>query len=347
MERLIFTLALALTAGAIYQIAGRNRRQLNKVPEGMAILCQPPGKRYVLYALGVVVIAVVLFFSVLYIMDGAAEEARLMWGLCIVFALLTLTVTIAGGNMLAKDCVYFDGEKLQVEKPFHPSRTYRWTEIRTIRGSFDRSVSLYLLDGTKVLTADAGMVNYESFCVVLKNVCPGAATEYYRSQTYEQPKKCTLRYGGEYYLLAVMGVLILLIYLALLGQMEDLQPLEQLMQQGPSEWFALLFAPVCGAVSLIALFILFGTNIRYSPEMLTLKFPLRKSRELCWRDIQRIELILPKKREKNGHEKLRLYTGGSVYKLDLGLLTSGKDGFMTMLYSMIRHYDIPCTVTER
>lgn len=57
MDRLLFALALVLTARSISLLTGRNRRQLQKVPEGMSILCQPPGKRYILYALGVVVMA--------------------------------------------------------------------------------------------------------------------------------------------------------------------------------------------------------------------------------------------------------------------------------------------------
>lgn len=44
MEKLLFTLILVLAVGIIYLITGRNRRQINKIPEGMAILCQPPGK---------------------------------------------------------------------------------------------------------------------------------------------------------------------------------------------------------------------------------------------------------------------------------------------------------------
>ena len=43
MEKLLFTLILVLAVGIIYLITGRNRRQINKIPEGMAILCQPPG----------------------------------------------------------------------------------------------------------------------------------------------------------------------------------------------------------------------------------------------------------------------------------------------------------------
>lgn len=125
MGNLLFTLALVLLAGVISLLTGRNRRQLAKVPEGMGILCQPPGKRYLLYALGVIVVAVVAFFGVLFVLDGAPESARPMWGLCAALALLTLIVCIAGGNMLARDCVYFDGEKVQVNKPFRAPQTFR------------------------------------------------------------------------------------------------------------------------------------------------------------------------------------------------------------------------------
>ena len=54
MNRLIFILALALLASIIFLITGRNRRQIKRIPPGMSILCQPPGKRYLLYALGVI-----------------------------------------------------------------------------------------------------------------------------------------------------------------------------------------------------------------------------------------------------------------------------------------------------
>lgn len=79
MGKLIFALALVLTAGVISLITGRNKRQIARIPEGMGIVCQPPGKRYVMYALGVVVVVFVAIFSVLYIMDGAPEDARFMY----------------------------------------------------------------------------------------------------------------------------------------------------------------------------------------------------------------------------------------------------------------------------
>ena len=63
MGKLIFSLVLLLTTEIIYLITGRNRRQIARIPKGMAILCQPPGKRYVAYAVGVVQLLFVAFFK--------------------------------------------------------------------------------------------------------------------------------------------------------------------------------------------------------------------------------------------------------------------------------------------
>ena len=80
MEKLIFSLVLLLTTKIIYLITGRNRRQIARIPKGMAILCQPPGQRYVAYAVGVFQLLFVAFFLVLYIKDGRSaadvEPAR-------------------------------------------------------------------------------------------------------------------------------------------------------------------------------------------------------------------------------------------------------------------------------
>ena len=107
MDKLIFTLALVLLAGIISLITGRNRRQIKRIPPGMSILCQPPGKRYMLYALGVMVLGVVGSFTVLFVMDGAPEKARGMWGLCVGMAVLVFVLTIFGGNVMASECMFF------------------------------------------------------------------------------------------------------------------------------------------------------------------------------------------------------------------------------------------------
>lgn len=177
MDRLIFYLILVLTAGLISLITGRGKRQISRIPEGMGIMCQPPGKRYVMYALGVVVFVTVMIFSVLFIMDGAPENARGMWGLCVAMAVFTLALCIFCGNVMARDCVYFNGEEFQIAKAFHKTRVVKWYEIQRVEGRFDRAVKLYLLDDTKVLTADVSMVNYELFCRVLKLKCPNAAAK--------------------------------------------------------------------------------------------------------------------------------------------------------------------------
>lgn len=347
MGRLLFALALALVAQLIALLTGRNKRQLSKIPEGMAILCQPPGKRYVLYALGVIVAAVVLFFGVLYIMDGAPEEARTMWGLCIAAAVLTLILCIVGGNMLAGECVYFDDEKLQINHVLRKPKIYRWNEVGTISGSFDHTVTLHSLEGTKILTAGIGMVNYEGFCAVLKEKCPGSTTEYYRLRTEEKPQKCVLRYGSEYYLLAVMGILMLLVYLAMLASDAGGMFLERLLQSEPSEWFSVWFAPVSGAAGIIALFVFCNTKVWYSPEGLTLQYPLRKKQVLPWSQIQKIETVLERKQGRMTWKRMQFYTKEGMYKVNLGAMTYGKDGFMTQLTTMVKKYKIPCMPAKK
>lgn len=57
-------------------------------------------------------------FSILYIMDGAPGEARGMWSLCVAMAILLLIVTIFAGNIMARECIYFNGDTIQIEKPF-------------------------------------------------------------------------------------------------------------------------------------------------------------------------------------------------------------------------------------
>lgn len=184
MEQLWFTLALALLSWLISWLTGRNRRQMKKIPEGMGILCQPPGKRYVLYALGVMVVGIVAFFGALYIMDGAPESARPMWALCVAVALLTFVVCIVGGNWMAQECVYFGSERIQVNRAFREPKSIRWEEIGRIEGRFEHRITLYLLDGTKFLTVGEELVNYEGFCRVLKIKCPRQTRAYY----WEHPK---------------------------------------------------------------------------------------------------------------------------------------------------------------
>ncbi len=68
---------------------------------------------------------------------GSSQKFPKAWGLCVALAVFLLFVTIPSGNMMARDCVYFD-----------------------------RELRLYL-------AADSGMVNYELFCGALKERCPG------------------------------------------------------------------------------------------------------------------------------------------------------------------------------
>ena len=343
MSGAVFQLLLVLTAGIISLLTGRNRRQTSRIPQGMAILCQPPGKRYLLYALGVLTMVFVLGFFVLYLLDGAPEEARGAWSLCVALAVGILLLTTLGGNMLARECVYFDREKVQIEKPFRKTQTVRWKEIGRIEGSFDRLIRLYRTDGTRVLSADCGMVNYERFCRVLKQSCPGGAAGYYRERAYDEPEKCVLRCGTEYYLLAGMGLLLNVPYAAILWSVGSGEFLARLLAGGPSEWFALCFAPVCGAVSLAGLFVFCRTRIVYSQETLVLQTPLRRRQELYWRKLRRVELSPECYAGQGGWKTLRLCTDEDVRTVSLRYLTHGRDGFLTALFRKCERYGIPCT----
>lgn len=142
---------------------------------------------------------------------------------------------------MARECTYFDRERIQIEKAFRKPRSYAWEEIRRIDGGFDSKVNLYLADGTKVFTADISMVNFETFCQMVKVQCPEAVKGYYQSQAYDRPQK---------------------------------------RRSSFPELFAVWFAPVFGVVSLIGLFVLCNTKIRYSEEKMTVKFPLRREKSI-------------------------------------------------------------------
>ena len=115
MGKLIFSLVLLLTTEIINLITGRNRRQIARIPKGMAILCQPPGKRYVAYALGVVELLFVAFFTVLYIKDGAPAEARPMWSLLVITSSLIVLLLMFSGNEAGRDCVLFNSRDGRIE----------------------------------------------------------------------------------------------------------------------------------------------------------------------------------------------------------------------------------------
>lgn len=344
MEKLIFTLILIVIAGVIYLITGRNKRQINRIPEGMTILCEPPGKRYLVYALAVFVVLFVGFFNVLYIMDGAPGEARGMWTLSIAVTILSSGIMIFAGNAMARECTYFNEDQIQIERPFRKARIVKWHEIRKMKGSFDNMFHLYLMDGTKILTVHAGMVNYELFCNSFKKNSPDAVKGYYRTNTYETPKKCILRYGTEYYLMAGMGILLMLMFIALTVPADDFDLMQQLTQKlaqrDLSGLFSLLFAPVCGVVSVIYLFVMSQTKIRYSDEKLILKYPFRRKKELYWRNIQKIRLRTTHKRGEETCKKMWICTDHAKYKINFELLNYGKDDFITQVEKMAEKYDI-------
>lgn len=347
MTRLIFVLILLLIAALIYEITGRNRRQLSKIPEGMSLLCQPPKMRYIVYALGVFTVIFIGIVSMLYIVAGAPEEARQAWGVCVALAVLISALTVFIGNIMAKQCVYFNSEKIQAEAAFQKSRIIKWSEIRKIDGNFDSVVNLYLADGTKFLTVSIGMINYEVFCEVLKKKSPEAVQKYYQSKTYEHVQKRLLRYGTEYYIVAICGIILLLGYLAAAIFMDGDSLLQLFLDSEPSEWFSLLFAPVCGVAGLIFLFIMSNTKVNYTEEKIILKYPLRAKSELYWPNIRKIEVVPVVKYGVRTWKNLQISTDQATYRINFELMKYGKDDFITEIQKMIQKYEIPCTASGK
>lgn len=262
-----------------------------------------------------------------------------MWLLCVAVAIFTLALMLFAGNVMARECTYFNSDHIQIERAFHKPRRVRWQELRKMKGSFDNTFSLYLLDGTKILTVNAGMANYKLFCDVLKAQNPEAVKGHYRSKTYETPKKRILRYGTEYYIMAGMGILMMVLYLGLLIPQEDFHLVEELRQSGPSQWFSLLFAPVCGVAGVLSLLVMSQTKVRYSEEKMVLKRPFRREREIYWRNIQKIRLASTRKGGEETWEKLWIYTEGAAYKFNLETLSYGKDDFVTEVKKMAEKYE--------
>ncbi len=157
-------------------------------------------------------------------------------------ALFTFFITILAGNMMARDCVYFDGEKIQIEKPFKKPQIYKWSEIRKIDDDIDNSLNLYLYDGKKVLALNSGLINYNQFLKMIKLVCPELLTDYYQTRSYEKPQKCVLRYGGEYYILVAVGFVITAMYLAILLSGDSSGLLDEMLHADQSElYFAVVW----------------------------------------------------------------------------------------------------------
>ncbi len=72
-----------------------------------------------------------------------------------------------------------------------------------------------------------------------------------------------------------------------------------------------------------------------------IKYPLRKKRELYWRQIDKIEIIWEKRQGEEFWKKLRLYTPEKVYVINLQKLTGGKAAFVEELDKMMERYEIP------
>ena len=144
-----------------------------------------------------------------------------------------------------------------------------------------------------------------------------------------------------------MGILMLLVYLAMLASSSGGELLQMLLQSDSSEWFAFWFGSVSGVVGMIALFVFCNTKVQYSPEGLIFKYPLRKKQELPWNQIQRIETVLERKQGSMTWKRLQFYSKEGTYKINMRCMTYGKDGFMTQFMAAVQKYKIPCVSARK
>ena len=115
---------------------------------------------------------------------------------------------------------------------------------------------------------------------------------------YEESQKCILRYGSEYYLLAAMGIGILLIYMASLVPQQRTASYSSFCRVISPRGSRFGFAPVCGVISIVFLVVMLQYKYPVFTGKMTIKYPLHRKRELYWRNIQRIRNGCSGKTEK-------------------------------------------------
>ncbi len=158
---------LFFLAFILYLIFGRNKREKKSVPVGMQLLAMSPMFRYVMYAMGVIMVLFGIFFTFMAI----AWDSEIAMGI-----ILLLIHAFTGGMFFLAgyafySChIFFDEEKLIIGKFFRSPDTLKWEEVG--RADFKKTrVLLYDIKGKKRAGASSGMVGYEKFRAIAKKKC--------------------------------------------------------------------------------------------------------------------------------------------------------------------------------
>lgn len=170
MTRLIFFLFIYMIGMGIYYAAGKNKRQLREVPQGMYILCMPPQIRFTVYALSIFLFLFVMSFATICILSGGAEDAGIWLIICIVLAFVMLGVGGIFGYVCFKNRVCFNDDKIQIDRAFAQSKTFFWYEVTNVKFKKDSFIILYDIDGNVILKADCNMLNYDIFSQKVRKI---------------------------------------------------------------------------------------------------------------------------------------------------------------------------------
>ena len=338
MERLIMYIILLGLALFIFLISGRNKRELKKIPEGMYIFTKNPMMRYIMYALGLFIFVFVGGGGVrCYIMDGV-EDAGIWFYICMALGILDPLICFLGGYLMYSSHIFFDDDKLLIGRPFHTPLRLTWYEIGEMRMKDRQSFVLYDRDGKPRVKAYIGMVNYDIFLRTAQRHCRPHLAE--NQQLERGEKENVLKYGGEYYVMAVMGLLVF--FMAMLLFLSSGESFHSFWMSRELNLFAKIFPIACGVGSIGLLIYCRSRKVVYSTYEIQLHYLLKRTVTVHWKEINAVEL----RRKGSGAKKsyiVHLHTASGKHTLRSSRMRSGWDEFLPFLVEYCLNNEIPIT----
>ena len=336
MERLIMYVILLGLALFIFLISGRNKRELKKIPEGMYIFTKNPMMRYIMYALGLLIFIFVGGAGALcYIMDGV-EDAGIWFYFCMALGILDPLICFLGGYLMYSSHIFFDDEKLLLGRAFRTPSQLTWYEIGEIRIKDHQFFVLYDRDGKPRVKTYIGMVNYDLFLQTALRHCRPHLVE--NQQLERGEKENALKYGGEYYVMAVMGLLVF--FMALFLFLSSGESFYSFWTSDGLNLFAKIFPIACGIGSIGLLIYCRSRKVVYSAYEIQMHYLLKRTVTIYWKEINAVEFH----RKSGGAKKsyiVHLETSSGKYTLHSSGMRNGWDEFLPFLGEVCRNNEIP------
>lgn len=275
----------------------------------MKILRDSSKQVYLLYIVTIIMAVCVGFFSYMFFMDGAPQEARKMWLLTVMLMVLLFGAVVFFGYVSKKNRVEFDEGSIHIKRAFKKTRVVKWNEIVTVQGNVDDGFVICGQNNERLLIITQGMINYELFYRMLREKC-GQCFEDYNNQAINEEKQ-VLKISSEYLVAAVCGIALFGLYACMICCLPE--EFNKLMADASIGVFEKLFAPVVGLVSIIALIVTLRKKIYYSKNGIIICSLLGQRSEVAWRELSKIEVATTKTNSGTVIKKLVFSTryGGS------------------------------------